>query len=73
MNASLARRIRNAEAVLISAIDRHTSDRRKSTSRYETARSAQNSPGFPVLIQDEHRIAHSNPTLAGLYRPSYLV
>jgi hypothetical protein len=41
MKASMARRIRNAEAVLISAIDRHTDGRRKSTGRCETAPSGQ--------------------------------
>ena len=72
MNASMARRIRNAEATLISAIDRQTDGRRKSTSPYETGRFPQNSPGFSVLIRDEHQIAHSNQALTGLHRPSCL-
>ncbi|HEU0142702.1 MAG TPA: hypothetical protein VFQ79_23465 [Bryobacteraceae bacterium] len=72
MNASMARRIRNAETVLISAIDRQKDDRRKSTSLSETGRFPQNSPGFSVLIRDEHGVAHWNRPLAGLRRPSCL-
>jgi hypothetical protein len=39
MNASMARRIRNAEAVLISAIDRRRCDQRAWSRREETAQS----------------------------------
>jgi hypothetical protein len=71
MNASLARRIRNAEAVLISAIDHHISGQRKATCRYETTRSGQCRPGLLIPIQDEHRMAPSQ-TLTSLYKTNCL-
>jgi hypothetical protein len=39
MNASMARRIRNAEAILISAIDRHRCGQREWSRRDEPAQS----------------------------------
>jgi hypothetical protein len=72
MNASMARRIRNAEAALISAIDRHMDGRRRPTGLHETGRSGQNSPRLLVPVQDEHGIARSNLPAAGLCRPSCL-
>jgi hypothetical protein len=68
MNASLARRIRNAEAVLISAIDRHISGQRKSICRSGMPRSGQCRPGLLILIPYQRRLTPSHQTPASLYK-----
>ena len=62
MNASLARRIRNAEAVLISALDRRTNGQRDSGSQYGPPQPTVIISGRPVLKQDGSRAACSQST-----------
>jgi hypothetical protein len=52
MNASLARRIRNAEAVLISALDRQTNDQRDSGRQYGRPQPTVIMSGRLVLKED---------------------
>jgi hypothetical protein len=68
MNASMARRIRNAEAVLISAIDRHTDGRRKSIGRCETAPAGQRKSCPSLVGWDEPGMAQSHQARASLYK-----
>ena len=62
MNASLARRIRNAEAYLISALDRRKNGQRDSGRQYGPARPTVIIAGRPVLKQDGSRVACSHST-----------
>jgi hypothetical protein len=62
MNASLARRIRNAEAVLISALDRRHGNQRDSSRQYGPAQPTMNMSRRPVLKQDGSRVACSHST-----------
>ena len=64
MNASLARRIRNAEAVLISALDSRRGNPRDSSRRYAPAQPTVNMSGRLVLKQDGSRVACPHPTAA---------
>jgi hypothetical protein len=58
MNASLARRIRNAEAILISAIDRNKGGRRE-WSQHKAAQPQLPEARFSGPIRDENRLARS--------------
>ena len=64
MNASLARRIRNAEAVLISALDSRRGNQRDSGRRCGPAQPTVNMSGRPVLKQDSSRVACPHSTAA---------
>ncbi len=55
MNASMARRIRNAEAILISAIDRHK-DGQRAGSQTQTVPPQQQAARFSGPIRDENRM-----------------
>jgi hypothetical protein len=56
MNASLARRIRNAEAILIAAIDRNKTGRRE-WSQHQTAQPHQHEARFSGPIRYKNRVA----------------
>ena len=62
MNASLARRIRNAEAVLISALDRRKNGQRDSGRQYGLPQPTVIISARPVLNQDASRAACSHST-----------
>ena len=61
MNASLARRIRNAEAYLIAALDRRKNGQRDPGHQYRPAQLT--TSGRPVLKQDGRQVtcSHSTP------------
>jgi hypothetical protein len=58
MNASMARRIRNAEAILIAAIDRNK-DGHRVWSQQPTAQPQQHAARFSGPIKDENRMTFS--------------
>jgi hypothetical protein len=65
MNASMARRIRDAEATLISAIDRNQGGRRE-WSQHKTAQPRQQEARFSGPIQGENRMAMFIPNQSPL-------
>jgi hypothetical protein len=65
MNASMARRIRNAEAVLISAIDRCRCGRREWSRRYETAQHWR----IPIHLAFAFNSEPAPPASTGCERP----
>ena len=60
MNASLARRIRNAEADLIYALDSRRGSQRDPGRRYGPAQRSVNMSGRPTVKQDRSRTASSH-------------
>jgi hypothetical protein len=69
MNASMARRIRNAEAILISAIDRNKGGRRE-WSQHKTAQPQQPEARFSGVIRGENRMACLSRIRAGFAWPA---
>jgi len=62
MNASLARRIRNVEAVLISALDRRKNGQRDSGRQYGLPQPTVIISGHPVLKRDGKQVMYSHST-----------